>query len=96
MTNNCDLSHIIFFVLPGSKDRKIEALILPKIHYPVFRIFVDMDKNNRPVEENPEKKQEDVKEEPIIHDGSGGAFEGTERVSEEEDDKPSKPGPLPY
>ncbi|WP_160717768.1 hypothetical protein [Chitinophaga solisilvae] len=33
---------------------------------------------------------------PIIHDGSGGAFEGTEQVSEEREDGPKKKQPTPY
>ncbi|TWF33917.1 hypothetical protein FHW36_111108 [Chitinophaga polysaccharea] len=37
-----------------------------------------------------------VKEEPVIHDGSGGAFEGTELVTEERDDKPTPKSPTPY
>ncbi|NML40759.1 hypothetical protein HHL17_26415 [Chitinophaga sp. G-6-1-13] len=32
----------------------------------------------------------------IIHDGSGGAFEGTETVSEEREDGPEREKPRPY
>ncbi|MBO9728370.1 MAG: hypothetical protein J7623_06995 [Chitinophaga sp.] len=55
-----------------------------------------MEKSNKPNEEKPEKKEEKIAEEQIIHDGSGGAFEGTEMVSEERDDKPRPKGPTPY
>ncbi|MEC5146012.1 hypothetical protein [Chitinophaga sp. 212800010-3] len=50
-----------------------------------------------PDEEKTGKREEEVKEtEPVIHDGSGGAFEGTEMVSEEREE-PSRPkGPIPY
>ena len=58
--------------------------------------FVSMEKSNLPNEEKPGKKEEELPEEPIIHDGSGGAFEGTEMVSEERDDKPRPKGPTPY
>lgn len=55
-----------------------------------------MEKSTKPNEEKPEKKEDNAVEEPIIHDGSGGAFEGTEMVSEERDDKPRPKGPMPY
>ncbi|PSL48239.1 hypothetical protein CLV51_1021104 [Chitinophaga niastensis] len=37
-----------------------------------------------------------VTEESIIHDGSGGAFEGTELVTEEREETPRKKEPTPY
>jgi hypothetical protein len=45
--------------------------------------------------EKPAPEEGTVKEEPIIHDGSGGAFEGTELVTEEEE-KPCPKEPTPY
>ncbi|WP_158563300.1 hypothetical protein [Chitinophaga silvatica] len=55
-----------------------------------------MEKDNRPATEAPEKTEKKEREEPIIHDGSGGAFESTEMVSEEREDVPKSPGPTPY
>ncbi|MBS0027144.1 hypothetical protein ACTJJ0_11445 [Chitinophaga sp. 22321] len=55
-----------------------------------------MEKNINPNEEKPVRKEGEVKEEPVIHDGSGGAFEGTEMVTEEREDKPRPKGPTPY
>ncbi|HEY9261639.1 hypothetical protein [Chitinophaga sp.] len=55
-----------------------------------------MEKSIKPNEEKPVTKEEVIKEEPIIHDGSGGAFEGTEMVTEEREDKPRPKGPVPY
>lgn len=62
----------------------------------VIVTFVIMEKSIDPNEAQPVKKEEVIKEEPIIHDGSGGAFEGTEMVTEEQDDKPRPKGPTPY
>jgi hypothetical protein len=55
-----------------------------------------MEKSINPNEEKPVKKENDIKEEPVIHDGSGGAFEGTEMVTEEREDKPRPKEPTPY
>jgi hypothetical protein len=55
-----------------------------------------MEKSINPNEEKPVKKEKDIKEEPVIHDGSGGAFEGTEMVTEEREDKPRPNEPTPY
>ncbi|MDR6569192.1 hypothetical protein SAMN05660461_6237 [Chitinophaga ginsengisegetis] len=55
-----------------------------------------MEMSINPNEEKPVKKEDEVKPEPIIHDGSGGAFEGTEMVTEEREDQPRPKGPTPY
>jgi hypothetical protein len=55
-----------------------------------------MEMSINPNEEKTEKKEEPVKPEPIIHDGSGGAFEGTEMVTDERDEKPRPKEPTPY
>jgi hypothetical protein len=67
-----------------------------KIAFPAIPyICLYMDKEKLPGTESCEKEKE-IKEEPIIHDGSGGAFEGTEMVSEEREDCPKPPSPTPY
>ena len=55
-----------------------------------------MEININPNGEKIASEEEEVKEEPIIHDGSGGAFEGTEMVTEEQEDKPCPKEPTPY
>ncbi|MBC9934095.1 hypothetical protein [Chitinophaga qingshengii] len=52
-----------------------------------------------PAENSPKPANtETPAEEPvtIIHDGSGGAFEGTETVSEEQEEGPEREKPRPY
>jgi len=49
-----------------------------------------------PNEEKTVKKETEVKPEPVIHDGSGGAFEGTEMVTEEQEEQPRPTEPPPY
>ncbi|MFY0255385.1 hypothetical protein ACDQ55_15675 [Chitinophaga sp. 30R24] len=49
-----------------------------------------------PNEENQDRKEYPGKEEPIIHDGSGGAFESTEMVTDEREEQPGPQGPTPY
>jgi hypothetical protein len=44
----------------------------------------------------PENTETQPAEPVIIHDGSGGAFEGTETVSEEREDGPEREKPRPY
>ena len=58
--------------------------------------FVIMAMNITPHKETTTVEPAPVKEEPVIHDGSGGAFEGTELVTEERDDKPTPKSPTPY
>ncbi|MCW3464436.1 hypothetical protein [Chitinophaga nivalis] len=50
-----------------------------------------------PNERKPETEEQEKtsSEDAIIHDGSGGAFEGTETVSEEREDKPRPGKPRP-
>lgn len=55
-----------------------------------------MEMSINPNEEKPVKKEDEVKSEPVIHDGSGGAFEGTEMVTEEREEQPRPNGPTPY
>lgn len=61
----------------------------------VISTFVIMETNINPNEEKPVKKEEEVKPEPVIHDGSGGAFESTEMVTEEREEQP-RPEGTPY
>ncbi|NLR66863.1 hypothetical protein HGH92_21320 [Chitinophaga varians] len=51
-----------------------------------------------PAENSPKPDNTETQpEEPvIIHDGSGGAFEGTETVSEEQEEGPERERPRPY
>lgn len=79
--------------MPNS-DYFFARLPIPDLQ--VIITFVIMEKSINPNEEKPVTKEEVMKEEPIIHDGSGGAFEGTEMVTEEREDKPRPKGPMPY
>nr|WP_295873372.1 hypothetical protein [uncultured Chitinophaga sp.] len=51
-----------------------------------------------PAENSPRPEQTETQpvEPAIIHDGSGGAFEGTETVSEEREEGPEREKPRPY
>lgn len=73
------------------------TLIPGKIHHlSGISTFVIMEMSINPNEEKTVKKETEVKPEPVIHDGSGGAFEGTEIVTEEQEEQPRPKEPTPY
>lgn len=87
---------MILLVIPGDKYIQIAPGLIAIPGLQDICTFVGMEKNINPNEEKPVRKEGEVKEEPVIHDGSGGAFEGTEMVTEEREDKPRPKGPTPY